>query len=175
MSLALEHPSSIAMCQPASAFDPASARLGSGGKRRGRGEEFVGEGRQYCIGHARAAYDAVVILAAPCADGIKRHVGLFPNELESIEAGDALAHCGVIDVRGMIGAASGWLGIVPCVVADNACMTWRLSVPNRMATQAAHGTPLGEQACRLHVVGCSARRANDQHRRTNSASPSRQI
>jgi len=110
-------------CQPASALDPGSARLGSGGKRRGRGEEFVGEGRQYCIGHARAAYDAVVILAAPCADGIKRHVGLFPNELESIEAGDALARCGVIDVRVMIGAASGWLGIAPCVVAYNACMT----------------------------------------------------
>jgi hypothetical protein len=111
------------MCQRASAFEPTSARLGSGGKRRGRGEEFVGVGRQYCIGRVHAAYEAIVILAAPCADGIKRHVGLFPNELESIEAGDALARCGVIDVRVMIGAASGRLGIAPCVVAYNACMT----------------------------------------------------
>src|SRR5208282_3925749 len=101
-------------------------------------------------------------------------MGLLPNALESIDAGDTLAPCSAIDEHGMIGGsdANGRHGIAPCVVASSICATRRLSVPSRTAAQAAHVTPPGELACRFHIVGCSAGRANDQHRRIDSGSPS---
>ena len=48
----------------------------------------------------------------------------------------------------------------------------RRRAPNRAAARAAHLASEWPQACQLHVIGGSAGRADDQHRRISSAAPS---
>ena len=92
-------------------------------------------------------------------------MGLLSDEFKAIEAGDALAPCRTINVYGVTSSALR-------AVAFNICVTRGLSVPSRTAAQTTYGTPSGEQACRLDIVGCSAGWANDQHGESTAAYPS---